>query len=43
MDLRDFIIGFSEEYTVQHIDDAREGIFVDKLKEDIWLSRTIQK
>lgn len=43
MDLKEFIINFSEEYTVQHIDDAHEGIFIDKIKEDIWLIRNLEK
>ena len=37
MKISEFLINFSEQYTVQHIDDANEEIFVDEIKNDIWL------
>lgn len=28
MKISEFLINFSEQYTIQHIDEANEGIFV---------------
>ena len=39
MDLAEFIYRFSKEYSVQHLDDAEEGVFVDEIVEDVYLIR----
>lgn len=35
--LKDFIKDVSDNYSVQHFDDIEEGIFVAKIKGDIYL------
>lgn len=39
LSLRDFILGFAKEYSVIHFDEIESGVFVDKIKEDIYLMR----
>ena len=33
----EFLINFSEKYSVKHIKDIESGIIVDNIKEDIYL------
>ena len=40
--LGDFINEFSKEYNVQHIDDVESGVFVAKVKEDIYLMKNVE-
>jgi len=39
--LADFINEFSRDYSVQNFDDINSGIFVAKVKEDIYLMKNV--
>ena len=40
--LVDWLKNLSEDYSVQHFDDVESGIFVDKIKEDIYLIKNAE-